>query len=94
MEMIDGVAMNKAHPDTFEIPSDAEKAAITSENWVKVGFIAPGPKANTERMWVKVTKMSGDDIEGVLDNDPVLVPHLITAGDVVKLKKIHVLAIT
>lgn len=44
----------------------------------------------SESMWIKVTKVNGDELEGVLDNDPIFIKS-VKYGDIVKFKKEGVL---
>ena len=48
---VDGVEMNRNHPDTFHIPDADEKAAIKVGDFVKIGFI-PTDDAKKEGMVV------------------------------------------
>lgn len=91
-ELVDGVEMNRAHPDTFEIPSDAEKQAAVSLPgcYVKIGFIV---EPRTERMWVCVERVNQDGtISGWLDNDPV-VAVMLKHGDRITFELRHILAV-
>ena len=81
--LTDGVAMNAAHPLTFEIPTDEEKADIKPGDFVKLGFIGN----MTERMWVEVTEPG----KGLLNNDPVVVD--MECGDPVEYEPKNVLSI-
>lgn len=88
----DGVAQNHAHPKTFPIPSELEKAHIKPGQYVKLGFrFSATSGATAERMWVKVTKWDGKIGRGELNNDPVHVAMKI--GDIVKFESKHVLDI-
>jgi hypothetical protein len=42
--------------------------------FVKLGFIAKSPQYKTEHMWVRVERLGthGTQLEGVLNNDPVM----------------------
>src|SRR4051794_29077071 len=57
-ELIDGVAMNAAHPKTFEISSAAVREGLEEGAVVKIGLRPPaGPQWATcggERFWVEV----------------------------------------
>jgi len=91
MNLLDGVALNLENPDSFEIPSEEEKARVKVGDFVKIGFKHnAGPRGaliSAERMWVQVT---GPGV-GVLDNDPVVV--FMTIGDKVKFKPKNILSI-
>lgn len=88
MKLIDGVAMNKENPVTFEIPSDEEKAQIKKGTFIKLGFVVEETGVpSAERMWVRVTGKN----QGVLTNDPVFV--YMCFGDVVTFSPDNVLQI-
>jgi hypothetical protein len=66
-----GVKMNSAHPDSFLIPSDADKAELGPGDAVKLMWTVrrfPG-----ERMWVQILHRDGDRFTGALDSDPFFV---------------------
>lgn len=53
---VDGVASNKANPETFHIPTKAEKRAIGPYMSIKVGVYAGFDKeSRVERFWLTVT---------------------------------------
>lgn len=87
--LVDGVAMHRAHPRTFQIPSLADKAMVKEGDYVKLSFGEAGHQ-NNERMWVKVTKRDGDKFEGYLDNDPAFLVS-IKWKDVVKFNSRHII---
>lgn len=87
--LIDGEAMHKVHPRTFQIPSLLDKARVTVGDHVKLGFGEDGQLHN-ERMWVRVTKRDGDKFEGYLDNDPAFLTS-IKWKDVVKFNSRHII---
>lgn len=97
--LISGVEMNAAHPDTFEIPDNNERAALVPGQYAKVGFQPTAPIGfSGERMWVEVRKVSmkGLKVEytGVLANDPVcFAPGYLKCGDKVVFGPEHVLSI-
>lgn len=69
----DVVAINKAHPKTFEIPSSADRRAVQVGDTVKLVF-KPTGKQDSERMWVNVTKVDAyGSYRGTLANDPIIV---------------------
>ena len=86
--LIDGVARNKEHPNTFKIPTDVMKAAVQPGDYVKIGFTEDNE--SSERMWVMVTKRNGDEFEGTLDNDPAFLTS-IKWNDVVKFNARHII---
>lgn len=82
--LLDGVALHAAHPATFHIPSQSEKAGVRVGDHVKIGFT---DGMHTERMWVLVI----DEGCGILDNDPVILS--MKDGDAVRFEPRHLLAI-
>lgn len=93
LPMVDGVERHNRYPGSFMIPSDAEKSMISVGDHVKIGFLVDrnrGLPVETERMWVKVTKV-GETFVGYIDNDPVF----ITAKymDLVKFEQKNILGI-
>ncbi len=102
---VDGIEMNRNHPDTFHIPDTAEKSAIKVGDFVKIGFI-PTPEARelgidmTERMWVKVSELdaSRGDLEplfltGTMANAPFVFSDVLSHGDAVSFENRHILSI-
>jgi len=87
--LVDGVARNAEHPQTFHIPSAAEKAALRPGDWVKVGFVFSDGKV--ERMWVLIKSIDGSVLEGSLDNEPL--NDGARLGDRVVFSERHVLGI-
>ena len=79
-------------PYTFEKPSAEKLAAIAPGDIVKAIFLPTmkGTEEATERMWVAITGVNGNSLEGLLDNDPLEIPGLL-AGDPIKLKRWHVI---
>lgn len=68
----DGVALQKEYPDTFFIPSGAEKSRLQKNDTVKLIFRTDDA---VERMWVNIThdpiqKNGLLVFQGVLDNSP------------------------
>lgn len=76
-----GVEWNRTHPDTFEIPSDDEKARITEGTVVKLMFRVSDGWG--ERMWVTVNRVRRNRFIGTLCNDPLGVPRL-SYGDEIR----------
>ncbi len=70
--MWDAEERNRAHPDTFYIPSETERKTLRAGDFAKVIFDVSGYLA--ERMWVEITGL-GDPANGVryvgkLANEP------------------------
>ena len=85
-----GVESNRLYPDTFEIPTDDDKAAIKTGDSVRAMFQMRDGWC--ERMWVKVERVRRGTLIGRLSNQPVGIPRL-TFGERVKLKPDHVIDI-
>ncbi len=92
LNLIDGVKRAANHPDTFEVPTLAEKEAVIPGDFVKIGWedpdVMPG-QPNGERMWVEVT---GEYI-GILRNNPVVFQDALTLGQEVKFHSDNILSI-
>jgi hypothetical protein len=85
-----GVERNRLYPDTFEIPSEEEKASLKPGMGAKLMFEMRDGWG--ERMWVDVTEVRKRYIVGRLANQPVGIPRL-SCGDTVKFKYQHVISI-
>ena len=85
-----GVEWNREHPDTFWIPSESEKDAVRPGMLVRLMWNVRGFPG--ERMWVHVTRVKGDRIEGRLWNYPVFVG--LYSGDRVRFKREHIIDIS
>lgn len=71
-QLVSGEARHAESPDTFEIPSSAERASLRPGLAVKLIFEIEreAAGATVERMWVTVTQCNGDGYLGVLENQP------------------------
>lgn len=88
--LVDGIQMNADNPETFDIPTNEDIDNLTIGSHVKVGFKSDN---GTERMWVKLTnEVDGNTVNGVLDNDPVLVED-IECGDLIQFERKHIIGI-
>lgn len=88
IELMDGVQKARDNPDTFRIPTDAEKAAVQPGDYVKCGFIAKGGRV--ERMWVEVCSEG----KGMLASQPVLFPaDQLALGSFVEFEPRHIINI-
>jgi hypothetical protein len=86
VEWLDAQAMHKAHPDTFDVPTDEELAVIASGSFIKVcGFGFHG----RERFWLEVQAVEGDTITGLVKNDLTELP--LFRDDEVKVDRRHVM---
>lgn len=88
-----GVKMNAAHPDTFYIPSDADKAQLAVGDLAKLIFCPIDEEEGAERMWVEITDIDGDDMIGRLDNEPFWM-DCPSYGDTIKFRAKHIINIT
>ena len=82
-------------PYTFFLPSSAEIGAVRKGDLVKLLFDYPHQteKWAAERMWVKVESADGDDLRGVLDNNPDEPTSPLKAGDQLAFSRHDILAI-
>ena len=90
-----GVRLNHDHPETFWIPKEEEKEAITPGVHVKLLFDTYDlwwRRNWGERMWVEVVAIKKRHIVGVLMNEPFAIPRLYF-GDRVKFKRDHIIDI-
>jgi hypothetical protein len=85
-----GVESHLANPETFEIPTQADKRAIEPGDRVKLMFRMKDGWG--ERMWVNVSGVSKRGLVGTLVNCPVGIPRLID-GDTIKFRHDHVIDI-
>ena len=66
-----GAETHREFPDTFEIPSQAERESLRPGDLAKLMFrIEFDDEAHVERMWVQVAEVKPEFYVGVLDNDP------------------------
>jgi uncharacterized protein YegJ (DUF2314 family) len=89
---VDGVQMNKLHPDTFEIPDEVVRKNLKPGMMVKLIFKPRKKDGVEERMWVKVFRKRKDGVyEGVLDNEPLYeLRSLLKVEDTVFFEPEHV----
>lgn len=83
IKFTNGVEMNQQHPDTYHIPSEAEKVAVKPGDNVKVGVAVAG-RVNSEKFWVLVTEndTANQIITGTVNNDLVCTDsHGLVDGD-------------
>ena len=78
--LLDAESQNLAFPDTFPIPSRAEREALRTGDMVTLVFVLDPPPAsgpNAERMWVEVRTAKADGtFDGWLTNQPVVITSL------------------
>ncbi|HDX9663251.1 TPA: DUF2314 domain-containing protein [Bacillus cereus] len=88
--LVDGVALNKLHPDTFEIPTKNDISSLSLGMYVKLGFSEY--EKIPERMWVEIDSINGKKFTGKLNNEPHVLES-IKLGDVVEFEAKNILAI-
>jgi hypothetical protein len=88
--LLDGVRAHNRSPHTFEIPSNAEKAAIRIGDYVKLCFLSVGEDGD-ERMWVEVTKINGNKFAGVLMNQPFIFAGILFPNMLIEFEKKHII---
>lgn len=92
----DGVARNLEYPDSFWVPSTDDLDLLEPGDSVKLMFEMKGKprfredSMSGERMWVRVTSISGDTFEGELANYPIVFNHL-GSGDRVRFGRRHII---
>ena len=89
--LADAVQKHAAAPDTFRIPSDEATAAVQVGDRVKL-VIEP-ETGLAERVWVSVTTVGEESLEGTLASDPAELRGL-HAGDPVQFERRHIVAIS
>jgi uncharacterized protein YegJ (DUF2314 family) len=80
--LTNGIESNKAYPNTFWIPSDEDKDLLDIGDACKLIFEPDNEEQLTERMWVNIIEINGDEFVGELDNNPVSLN--MKPGDLVK----------
>ncbi len=96
--LVDGEQRARDNPDTFELPSRAEREQLAPGAFAKLIFVTPeiAQQNMGERMWVRVTKRSGKGAStkyrGELDNTPGLISGL-HVGSVIDFEPKHVVDI-
>jgi hypothetical protein len=91
-QVLDPRPVAASAPYTYFLPDPELVKAVGVGDLVK-GVFRSAPPSETydaERMWVKVTSVQNDWLEGVLDSDPRDMPNL-PAGSVVRLPRTHVI---
>ncbi len=89
-KLMDGVALSKMYPDTFEVPSFVELAKVEVGDFVKLGFkIQQKDAPSAERMWVKVAAFKGNQYVGTIANNPMFLKA--EYGDIVLFEPRHIL---
>ncbi|WP_456785984.1 DUF2314 domain-containing protein [Cellulomonas sp. P5_C5] len=89
--LADAVERHAAAPDTFRIPSDEATAAVQVGDRVKL--VVEPQTGLAERLWVRVTSVGEESLEGALASDPAELRGL-HAGDPVQFERRNIVAIS
>jgi hypothetical protein len=83
--LVDAAAIARAHPNTFEVPTDDDLKGLAPGDAVKVA-------ANSERFWVLLTVVTpAGGMIGTVDNHLVAQPRGgYKYGDIVELRRRHI----
>lgn len=88
--LLSGIAQHSKNPDTFWVPSDAERRKLRPGDCAKLMFESnshPGIEPErrwVERMWVHIDHIAYPDFRGRLANEPFQPDAFgLTAGDAV-----------
>lgn len=94
-DLVDPRPLAARAPYTFFLPGQAEMAAVSKGDLVKLIFEYPHETEQwpAERMWVIVEAVEGDDIRGRLDNRPCEPSSRLAPGDPIYLQRHHIVAI-
>ena len=94
-EIMDPRPVAAGAPYTYFLPSAAEIAAVGEGDLVKLVFdyLVEVEEWDAERMWVTVTKASGDSLIGTLDNEPYEVNSPVHHGDSVAFSRHNIIDI-
>jgi hypothetical protein len=66
-----GVELYDEFPDTFDLPSEAERTTLRPGDFAKLIFrMTNGEKVAVERMWVRVLELRPQGYVGALANKP------------------------
>ena len=89
--LADAAERHAQSPDTFRVPADAATAALRVGDRAKL-IVVPRDGLE-ERVWVRVTAVGDEELEGALSSDPVELRGL-HAGETVRFERRHVVAIS
>jgi hypothetical protein len=94
--LVNGVEMNRQHPNTFNIPTTYAKASLQVGAFVKVSAKVlvnhNGIRSEFERFWVEITKLNYPIFEGRIDND--LLTKELHYNDLIKFHSDNILDIS
>ncbi|KQY21948.1 hypothetical protein ASD16_14890 [Cellulomonas sp. Root485] len=89
--LADAASMHAVAPERFRVPSDDALAAVQVGDRVKL--IVEPSTGLAERMWVTVTEVGEESLEGTFASDPAELRGL-HSGDAVQFERRHVVAIS
>lgn len=91
-ELDDPRPLRAEAPYTYYLPSPGLLDTVDVGDEVKLIFRSQpaGLKWNSERMWVEVTSVSGENLAGKLDNTPSDIPQL-KPGAVIHFQRFHII---
>lgn len=84
--LLDAAAQHEAFPDSFPIPTEAERGGLAVGDRVKVVLVldpAPETGANAERLWVEVTQVRpGPSFDGRISGAPQVLTDLPDGAEI------------
>lgn len=78
--LANALKLSAKHPDQYQTPSSADKAPLRPGTLVKIRFESQGW---VEGMWVRITHRQGQDLQGTLENSPLLLDAELARGDTI-----------
>jgi len=88
-----GVELHEEFPDTFALPSEAERTRLVPGQFAKLIFrMTDGEQVAVERMWVMVREVTSAGYRGELFNQPYCTQSILR-GLVVEFRAEHVIQI-
>jgi hypothetical protein len=94
-KLINGDTMHAMHPETFAMPSAAERRMIQAGDVVKIGMVWDIKGGTSgERFWVRVKARDGEWFEGLVNNHLLNPEHTgCNYGDIVQFHAAHIIDI-
>jgi hypothetical protein len=94
-KLIDAQQRAAEHPDTFKVPSATELDKIAVSSVVKIGveFELLPNGCNGERFWVRVRRVGGAVLQGVVVDDLVFHLNNLGMGSFINFERRNVMAI-
>jgi uncharacterized protein YegJ (DUF2314 family) len=89
-KLMNAKLQNRKYPETFGITSRTEIKNLRTGDYVKLCFEESG--LNSERMWVELIGISGDNFHGILHNQPYGL-KTVKHGDIVKFNSKNILSV-